>query len=77
MEPHKRNTGITCEWKYPWNKKAACGNELTPREVDFCDRHADELDGMYLCYGHQKQLLEKKNLDKESGKDNAKKRTGK
>lgn len=58
-DPHKRNTGITCEWHYPWNQNATCGLELTPREVKYCDMHTDELNGQYLCYGHQQRILNK------------------
>ena len=62
LEPHKRNTGITCEWRYPWSETAVCGLELTPREVKYCDSHLDELGGMNLCYNHQKQYIQKQNI---------------
>lgn len=59
--PDPRDTGITCEWSYLWNPNSACGMELTPKELDYCEKHTDELEGKYLCYGHQKQFLDKNN----------------
>ncbi len=59
MEPHLRNTKITCEWRYPWSKTAVCGTRLTPAEVKFCD-NTDEFTGAFYCYGHQKQFKELK-----------------
>lgn len=59
MEPHLRNTKITCEWTYPWSKTAVCKAKLTPREVQYCDSHTDDLNGLYLCYGHQNQFKDR------------------
>lgn len=54
--PAKRKTGFKCEWKYPWNNDAVCEKELTERELKYCESHTEELDGKYLCFGHQTQL---------------------
>lgn len=70
LELHKRNTGITCEWRYPWNDTAVCGLELTPREVKYCDKNIDELDGKHLCYAHQRQFIDKKKQEGKRDKTN-------
>lgn len=61
--PDLRNTGIECEFKDPLYKGLKCVNELTEREVKYCESHQEELDGQSLCYNHQKRYKDQKTRD--------------
>jgi hypothetical protein len=72
MESNLRNTGTTCEWKYPWDANAVCGKELTQNELNYCETHMEELNGQALCYGHQKQYLDQKGREEKGGYESVK-----